>query len=93
MEPPPPPSLVIPKTPCRNGLGFYPLLKCPLRTANPWVQHVCKHPSFPQILHEQKGDSTRPVPQNSNCRCLIGPQSPRRVKVLPQNMALETTFL
>ena len=29
-------------------------LKCPLRRANPWVQDLCKHPSFPQTVHKQK---------------------------------------
>ena len=24
---------------------FYPLTKCPLRRANPWVQDLCKRPS------------------------------------------------
>ena len=36
-------------------VGFYPLPKCPPRRATPWVQDLCKHPSFPQTLHKQKG--------------------------------------
>ena len=27
-------------------VGFYPLPKCPLRRANPWVQDLCKHPNL-----------------------------------------------
>ena len=28
-------------------VGFYPLPKCPLTRANPWLHDLCKHPSFP----------------------------------------------
>ena len=30
-----------------------------LKRANPWVQDLCKHPSFPQTLHNQKGNSMK----------------------------------
>ena len=29
----------------QEWVGFYPITKCPLRRANPWVQDLCKHPS------------------------------------------------
>ena len=33
---------------CPEWVGFYPITKCPLRRANPWVQDLCKHHSvFP----------------------------------------------
>ena len=40
------------------------------------VQDLCKHPSFPQTLHKQKGNSINESiawPQSINCKCLVGP--------------------
>ena len=31
----------------RKGLALTHLAKCPLGTNNPWVPHLCKHPSCP----------------------------------------------
>ena len=35
-------------------VGFYPLPKCRIRRANPQVQDLCKHPSFPQTSHKHQ---------------------------------------